>query len=190
MSAYPVAYEQSPPVDRSRLSVFFRYFLLIPLAIVAYFYSIAAGVVTFLAWFAILFTGRYPAGLYDFVAGYVRFSARMGAFAVLLTDTYPPFSGGENPEYPIRVLIPEPQKSYSRLTTFFRGLLLIPVMVVLWVFEIWIVVFAIAMWFVAVITGRTGPGLTNGLLLPFTYCVRASAYMYLLTDGFPPLSND
>jgi hypothetical protein len=49
-------------------------------------------VLTFVAWFAILFTGRYPRGLYDFVSGFVRWGARVGAYWTSLTDEYPPFS--------------------------------------------------------------------------------------------------
>ncbi|WP_291398881.1 DUF4389 domain-containing protein [Devosia sp.] len=55
--------------------------------------SILAVLATILAWFAILFTGSYPRGLFDFVVGVGRWAARVWAYAFLLvTDTYPPFS--------------------------------------------------------------------------------------------------
>jgi uncharacterized protein DUF4389 len=54
---------------------------------------IAAVVVVIIAWFAILFTGRYPQGMFDFVVGVLRWSLRVSAYAFLLvTDRYPPFS--------------------------------------------------------------------------------------------------
>jgi len=57
------------------------------------FLYIAAVVVVIIAWFAILFTGRYPQGMFDFVVGVLRWSLRVGAYAFLLvTDRYPPFS--------------------------------------------------------------------------------------------------
>jgi hypothetical protein len=53
---------------------------------------LAAGVATVIAWFAILFTGRYPKGLFDFVVGVGRWGVRVNAYAFLLTtDEYPPF---------------------------------------------------------------------------------------------------
>jgi hypothetical protein len=49
-------------------------------------------VIVFIAWFAILFTGRYPKGLYDFVAGWLRWYARTAAYWMSLTDVFPAFS--------------------------------------------------------------------------------------------------
>lgn len=70
-----------------------KWFLAIPHFIVLIFLFIAAFFVTVFAWFAILFTGRYPAGLFDFVVGVARWSLRVSAYAFLLiTDQYPPFS--------------------------------------------------------------------------------------------------
>ncbi len=70
-----------------------KWLLAIPHYIVLFFLWIAAIVCVVIAWFAILFTGRYPRGLFDFIVGVYRWSLRVGAFAFLLTtDTYPPFS--------------------------------------------------------------------------------------------------
>jgi hypothetical protein len=70
-----------------------KWFLAIPHYIVLLFLSIAAFVCVVIAWFAILFTGRYPRGLFDFVEGVFRWWTRVVAYAfVLVTDEYPPFS--------------------------------------------------------------------------------------------------
>jgi hypothetical protein len=112
MSTYPVVYSQTPAVERSRLTVFFRFIMVIPHLIWSMFYGLAAEIVVFLAWFAIVVTGRYPAGMYDFVAGYLRFSTRLLGYMLLVTDEFPPFDGGEHPEYPVQVVIPAtPQES-------------------------------------------------------------------------------
>jgi hypothetical protein len=67
--------------------------LAIPHYIVLFFLWIAAIVVVIIAWFAILFTGRYPRGMFDFVQGVIRWGVRVVAYAfVLVTDRYPPFS--------------------------------------------------------------------------------------------------
>jgi small-conductance mechanosensitive channel len=69
-----------------------KWLLAIPHYIVLFFLVIAAIVVIILAWFAILFTGRYPRGLFDFVLGVMRWGNRVVAYAfVLVTDRYPPF---------------------------------------------------------------------------------------------------
>ena len=57
-----------------------------------WFLGIAWGVVTLIAWFAILFTGEYPRGMYDFSAGVLRWSTRVEAYLLLLRDEYPPFA--------------------------------------------------------------------------------------------------
>ena len=78
--------------DRNRLTVGFRLILAIPHLIVLAVLSIAAFVVWVIAFFAVLFTGRWPEGLHTFVVGYMRWFTRVEAYVGLLTDTYPPFS--------------------------------------------------------------------------------------------------
>ena len=73
-----------------------KWFLAIPHWFVLCFLWIAAWVCVVIAWFAILFTGRYPRGLFDFIVGVFRWSLRVQAYAALLvTDRYPPFSLSE-----------------------------------------------------------------------------------------------
>ena len=188
-SSYPVKYDQTPALDRSRLTVFFRLIMVIPHAIWCMFYGFAAFVVTFIAWFAIVFTGRYPTGMYDFVAGFVRFYTRFQGYLYLITDEFPPFDGGEHPEYPVRAQIAPPPENLSRLTTALRIFLLIPVYILVYVFSIWIEVVAIAFWFVAVFTGKTAASLIEAVRFPMAYTTRAMAYWLLLTDGWPPLDD-
>jgi hypothetical protein len=81
------------PNELNRWLPLVKWFLAIPHYIVLFFLDIAALVVVIIAWFAILFTGRYPRGMFDFVAGVMRWSLRVTAYAFLLvTDRYPPFS--------------------------------------------------------------------------------------------------
>ena len=68
---YPITYEAAPALDgRNRLTTFFRSIVAIPWQIVQYFYGIAAQIASIIAWFALVFTGRYPEGIYNFNAGF------------------------------------------------------------------------------------------------------------------------
>jgi ascorbate-specific PTS system EIIC-type component UlaA len=81
------------PNELNRWLPLVKWLAVIPHYIVLVFLSIAAFVCIVIAWFAILFTGRYPRGLFDFVVGVGRWYLRVGAYAFLLTtDRYPPFS--------------------------------------------------------------------------------------------------
>jgi hypothetical protein len=89
---YPLDLQIEAPERHNRLTTVFRIILVIPHIIVLAFLGIASLVVTIIAWFAILFTGQYPASMYDFVVGVARWSARVAAYEFLLVDEYPPFS--------------------------------------------------------------------------------------------------
>ncbi|MBA7678249.1 hypothetical protein ES703_86522 [subsurface metagenome] len=81
------------PKDLKRGMPLVKWFLAIPHYIVLWFLYIAVLVSVVIAWFAILFTGHYPRGLFDFVVGVLRWSLRVEVYAFLLTtDRYPPFS--------------------------------------------------------------------------------------------------
>lgn len=173
----------------SRLTTFFRLLLLIPHAIVLWVFGFVAGIAVVIAWFAILFTGRYPSGLYDFVAGYLRYYGRYLGYGLLITDHYPPFSLQEEPEYPVALEIGPPMAKYNRLLTFFRLILLIPVSIVIYVLNMVAGVLVVVAWFVILITGRMPQGLQGIIVYCVSYQMRASVYGGLLTEAFPALDG-
>lgn len=83
--------------DRNRWTVGLRLILIIPQAIVYFFLFIAWFVTAIIGWFAILFTGQYPPGLWRFAEGTLRWGLRIEAYLLLLHDSYPPFSLDEQP---------------------------------------------------------------------------------------------
>jgi hypothetical protein len=187
---YPVQYEADFVEKRSRLTTFFRFITAIPAAILAFFYVLAAEVVVFIAWFVLLFTGRWPEGMYRFVAGAVRNVSRMQAYSVLLTDKYPPWNGEEEPAYPIRIRIAPPKEKYSRMKVLFRIFLLIPVYIIQYVYNIMMNVGGFCSWVVITITGKQPEGLQNFINMSMRYHVDALAYQFLLTEDFPPITVD
>ncbi len=91
-ASYPLTYDVEYPEELSRWLIFVKWLLAIPHLLIVYALSIAASAITFIAWFAILFTKRYPRELFDFVVNINRWSANMSAYIYLLRDEYPPFS--------------------------------------------------------------------------------------------------
>jgi hypothetical protein len=92
MAEYPITIEVEFPERLSRLTTFFRLIMVIPQSIVLSVIGIAAAVVLFISWWAILFIGRYPRWAFDFASGYLRWAVRVAGYSYFLTDKYPPFS--------------------------------------------------------------------------------------------------
>src|SRR5262249_51931453 len=94
---YPIRLEADYPLQSSRLLalcgilLFVKALLLLPHLFVLYFVNVAAVVVMFVGYFAVLFTGHYPRGMYNFVLGVWRGQPRIPAWFMGLTDRYPPF---------------------------------------------------------------------------------------------------
>jgi hypothetical protein len=187
---YPVTFEADYVEKRSRLTTFFRLLLAIPHLIFVYLYQLAAGVVVLVAWFVLLFTGRWPLGMYDFVAGSLRYSTRVYGYTCLLTDAYPPFSGDPTISYPIRLNIAAPKPEYSRLKVLFRIILAIPVAIITYAMQIVAEVGALLAWFAIVVLGRQPKGLQDMIVLGLSYQQRAYSYIGLITEDWPPFVDD
>lgn len=188
--SYPVTFEVDYVERRNRLTAFFRLILAIPVAIVLYLYGIVALFAILIAWFAIVFTARYPQGLYDFVAGYLRFLTRVTAYAALLCDPYPAFSGAPDDSYPVRMDFSGPLERYSRAKTFFRFILAIPLLVLRYVMGLLLEVGAVGAWIVILFTGKMPRGLFDVMVLANSYCARSDAYVLLLTETYPPFQDE
>lgn len=183
---YPVWYRTFYPEQQNRVTTFFllRPILVLPHSIVLALYGIAALVVGAIAWFAILFTGRHPRGLWNFNANYIGWYTNVLTYGALLRDEYPPFGEGD---YPVELSIQYPETS-NRLTCFFRYFMAIPSALVLGVLQYAFMV----TWFIASIailfTGRQPEGLWAFGQGFVRWSVRLYAYFFLLMDAYPPFS--
>jgi hypothetical protein len=174
--------------QRSRATTFFRLVLAIPHLIVVVLWAFAAALVTIAAWFILLFTARWPQGLYDFVSAYQRYSTALYGYVALLTDEYPPFSG-DTDQYPVRIVIPPAKPEYSRMKVLFRLILAIPIAIVVYAMQIVWEVGAFLAWFAIVALGKQPKGLQDMTVLGLGYQQRANLYFGLLTEDWPPFSN-
>jgi len=89
---YPLDLHIPRAERQSRFRLFIRAFAIVPNWIVFYFVQLASSFTTIISWFAILFTGRYPRGLFKFEVGVLRWQQRQLAYITLLCDEYPPYS--------------------------------------------------------------------------------------------------
>jgi hypothetical protein len=183
---YPIQFNADDDFGRSRLTVFFRLILVIPHLILSYVWYLVVGVVVLISWFAALFTGRVPQGLHGFIAGYLRYSTRVTAYALILANPYPPFGSGGTYPVDIEVADAEPQ---GRVGVFFRVFLLIPCLLMVGAMNY--VVFAVAFggWWVSLFTGRVPAGLATCGHYCLRFSARTNAYMLLLTSRYPALGD-
>jgi Domain of unknown function (DUF4389) len=171
------------PAPQNRLTVLVRIILAIPHLVVLYALSIAAQVVLIICWFAALFLGRLPEGLGDFLAGYLRWVARVQAYLLLLTDRYPPFALGEE-DYPVQILLrPGP---LNRLAVFFRIILAIPASLLAALVTLGMeTIVLFVTWLIVLITGRMPSSLYEAFAAGLRYYLRHTGYLFLLTGTYP-----
>lgn len=193
MDTYPAAFEVQPTDQLDRWRVF-QWVLAIPHLIIASAIDYVVRVVGIVAWFAILFTGRLPAGLANFICMSQRYTTRAYAYAAFLHDEYPPFDFTMSPTdpggHPVRVDYAPELENRNRLTTFFRIIMAIPALLFVMVLAIVSLFCIIIGWFAVLFTGRWPEGLRSFVIKTMRVGVRVSAYMYLLTDRYPPFEMD
>ena len=111
MADHPVRLEGQLDPPLSRWLWLVKWFLLIPHILILVFLWLALILTTIAAFFVLLFTGRYPRGIFDFNLGVLRWTWRVAfySYSALATDRYPPFSLDQEPEYPARLDIDYPE---------------------------------------------------------------------------------
>jgi hypothetical protein len=197
---YPVRLQARLDPQLSRWLWLVKWLLIIPLLIVLVFLWIAAFVLTVIAGFAILFTGRYPRSIFGFNVGVLRWGWRVSYYTLngFGTDRYPPFSLHPDPDYPADLDVDYPQRLSRGLVLVKWWLLAIPQYLVVAIFSGgWggghvglIAVLA----FIAVVTlaftGSYPRSLFDLIMGLNRWCYRVAAYAALMTDEYPPFRLD
>jgi hypothetical protein len=208
--SYPVQVRTRLDEPLSRWLWLIKWLLAIPHYIVLLFLWIAFAAVTVIAFFAILFTGRYPRGMFGFNLGVLRWSWRVGyyTYSALGTDRYPPFSLGEEPGYPATLDIASPERLSRGLVLVKWWLLAIPQYAIAAVFAGGAAYTATGVWPTDVLSGgligllvcfagitllfagRYPRGLYDFVVGMNRWVLRIIAYAALMTDAYPPFRLD
>ncbi|MFO7572169.1 MAG: DUF4389 domain-containing protein [Gaiellaceae bacterium] len=202
----PVRIEGQLDAELSRWLWLVKWLLAIPHYIVLFFLWAAFSVLTIVAFFAILFTGRYPRGIFDFNVGVLRWTWRVSfySYGALATDRYPPFSLGEEPDYPATLDIAYPGQLSRGLVLVKWWLLAIPHYFVLMALLGWgisaserswaapglITVLVVIVGVALLFTTRYPRGLFDFVLGLDRWVARVIAYVGLMTDSYPPFRLD
>jgi Domain of unknown function (DUF4389) len=185
---YPVIYDVEYPEHMSHWKPLVKWLLAIPQIIIVYLLGIVFQVLQLIAFFSVLFTKKWPRGLFDFALQIQRWTSNTFVYAfALLRDEYPPFSG-EAGEYPLTLEVVY-DENLSRWQIFVKWLLALPHYLVLAVLGI-AASFAILIAFFAILfTGKYPRGLFDFVVGVIRYAVRVQAYAFwFMTDRYPPFS--
>jgi len=203
-TTYPVSLSiDYPDRNLNRLTTFFRIFLAIPILIIislltsgnyggtaegreTYQYA-AAGLVFLPLVLMILFRHKYPKWWFDWNVALTKFSVRVSAYFCLLTDEYP--STDEEQSVHIEIPYPDAKNELSAGLPLVKWLLAIPHYIILCFLLIAAIVCVVIAWFAILFTGRYPRGLFDFVVGVYRWCLRVSAYAFLLTtDRYPPFA--
>jgi hypothetical protein len=185
---YPeVQLEVSYPDELNRWLPLVKWLLAFPHYIALMFLAIGAFFVEIWAFFAVLFTGRYPRGAFDYMEGTMRWAFRVAAYVHLMTDAYPPFLLDDKPDYPLRFKIEYPEH-VDNWRPLVHWLLAIPYLFVAGVFYWLTGVLTIIAFFTVLFTKQIPRGIFELMIPGLRWTARGNAYAYWMTTRYPPFA--
>src|SRR5581483_8549150 len=182
--AYPVRLDIAYPESLSRWLIFVKWLLAIPHLLIIYVLQLLVRVLTFLALFAILFTRKYPRGLFDLAANAMRWNNNVNAYIFLMRDDYPPFTC-EPGQYPVTYEVDYPAE-LNRWLPLVKWLLAVPHYIALIFLGLASAVVILIAFFATLFTGKFPRGMFDFVVGVTRWSQRVTAYVILLTDEYPP----
>jgi hypothetical protein len=188
-STYPLNLEVNSPAQIARWRPLLNWLLVLPPVVLLFVLTIGLEILSFVSWFVILFTGRLPETWGDYMVKVLRYQWRINAYLYGWTEQYPGFdapSGYADPgNYPA-VLHSVPDTTRNRLTVLLRAIWVIPAYVVVYFVGIAAGVVLLLAWFIVLFTGSWPEGMRQFCIGYFRWNTRVQAYLFLLTDVYPP----
>ena len=183
---YPVQVDAERQDEYHRFLPLVKWLLALPHYLVLLVLGIGVFFAKIIAFFAVLFTRRYPEGIFNFVAGVLRWSWNVTAYVYLLTDRYPPFSLEQQPDYPARLEIEYPSEGVDRWRPLVHWLLIIPYAIVAGLLVSLAGIVAFISVFVILFTKELPEGMFKFILIPYRWQFRATAYALFMVTRYPP----
>ncbi len=183
---YPAGLEITYPSELNRWLPLIKWLLVVPHFIALFFVGIGAFFVAVYGFFAVLFTGRWPRGAFDYLVGTVRWVYRVVAYFHLMTDAYPPFSLADDPDYPVRLNIEYPAH-IANWRPLVQWLLAIPYLFIAGVLYWLTGVLTIVAFFTVIFTKQIPRGVFELMVPGMRWNLRGNAYAYFMTERYPPL---
>lgn len=170
-------------------SFFGFFYIILPHIFLLMFLQIWSSILTFIAFWSILFTGRYPKSFFDFQVKLLRWNMRVNARIYNLSDGYPKF--GLNAEDPLVILEVSYPEKLSRIMVLVKAVfgifyVLIPHMIVLMFVSIAANFLLIANWFIILFTGKSDLSFHNFLVGTLRWTTKINLYLGFMTDTYPP----
>jgi len=186
---YPVSVSADLAPEYARFMPLIKWFILIPHYFALFFLGIGALFVWFISFFAVLFTAKYPEGMWNYMVGVQRWALRVVSYHLLISDTYPPFTLDETPEDPVRlhVVYPEP---VSRWRPLFAWLIILPYAIVAGLIGYVAYICSFLAFFTIIFTKKIPEGLFSVIRIGLNWQYRANFYGYYLSTEYPPFEWD
>jgi Domain of unknown function (DUF4389) len=183
---YPARLEIAYSEPLNRFLPLIKWLLLVPHYIVLLLLYIAAYLALIGAFFVVLFTRRYPRGIFEFVLGVLRWTERVNAYLYLMTDRYPPFSLNPEPDNPVRLEIDYPEDGVDRWRPLFAWLLAIPYIIAAGIIGYIAQILVFFAFFAILFTRKFPRGMFDIVLVSQRWIVRGYVYAGFMTTRYPP----
>ena len=173
-------------------SFFGAFYIALPHGFLLFFMSIWSAILQFVAFWIVLFTGKYPQSMFEFQVGLMKWNLRVTARLYNLADGYPAFGiGGADEHTDLQVEYPE---KISRGLVIVRALfglfyVMLPHMFILIFYSIWCQILIFVAWWIVLFTGKFPESMHETIVGLIRWQTRINLYMGYMTDAYPPFSG-